>query len=529
MALGAGTWLLAPLVLPAKLPPGFPGLPDLRKVNPPMRAAIEAADKLARRRPESPDVVGKLAMVYHANLFLPEAGRAYHIAAHLAPADYRWAYGQAFLEEERGNEAEQFRLLEQTLRLKPDHVPALVKMGDALFKLDRLDEASRFYQSAAAGNALLPAAFGLCRVAARRGEWQQVIDCGVPLTHAYPYLEPPYELLAEAYGAMGQAGRAAQARQAMAVSKSKVIPPVDDSFNDELVLLSCSSTRLLKQAGQLSHLGYPDRGLEVARRAEQSEPGDPDVRFFIAHTLLTSNPDKPEVIEQALAELAECVRLRPDDPSALWIFGQDFFETPKAPGAVERFRALVKPYSDRNEAHFYLGLLADARGDSAESVSQFQTALQNDPGNAAVYNKLGLTLHKAGRLDEAIANFRKSVDLSPMNPVARFNLSAALLQRGRDADGMKNLAEVLRIKPDYAPAHLCLAFACLYSRRNHEAIAHFREGLRYMPGDAEGHFGLASALYGQHQAQDAIPELREALRLRPNYPEAADLLRRLEQ
>ena len=81
----------------------------------------------------------------------------------------------------------------------------------------------------------------------------------------------------------------------MAVSKSKVIPPVDDSFNDELVLLSCSSTRLLKQAGQLSHLGYPDRGLEVARRAEQSEPGDPDVRFFIAHTLLTSNPDKPEV------------------------------------------------------------------------------------------------------------------------------------------------------------------------------------------------------------------------------------------
>ncbi len=499
----------------------------MRNVNSSMRAAIRSADKEARRHPESADAVGKLAVVYHANLYLAQAGPAYRIARRLAPGDYRWVYGQASLEEERGNEEEQFRLLEATLRLKPDHLPALVKMGDALFKLDRLEEASHEYRLADTGN-LLPAAFGLCRIAARRRDWKEVIERSVPLTRTYPYLEPPYELLAEAYAAMGRADSASEARQAMAACKSKVIPPLADSFQDELIAVSYSSTRLLKQAGLLSHLGYPDRAIEVAHRAAQSEPSDPDVRFFIAHTLLTSNPDKPAVVEEALTQLAECVRLRPNDPGALWMFAQDFFETPKAPAAVERLHTLAKPYSDRNEAHFYLGLLADARGDAGEALSQYQTALTNDPGNAAVYNKLGLVLDKTGKIDEAIANFQKSVDLSPTNPVACFNLGAAQLQRGNDAAGMKNLAEVLRFKPDYAPAHFCLAFACLYSKKEAEAIAHFRQGLRYMPDDPEAHFGLASALSGQHKRQDAIAELREALRLRPNYSEAADLLRQLE-
>src|ERR1039457_857189 len=99
VALGVATWLLGPLLLPANLPADFPKLPDLRKVNPGLRAALQSADHEARRRPGSAEVMGKLGMSYHANLFLEQAERAYRIAARLAPNDYQWVYCQAFLQE----------------------------------------------------------------------------------------------------------------------------------------------------------------------------------------------------------------------------------------------------------------------------------------------------------------------------------------------------------------------------------------------------------------------------------------------
>lgn len=531
-ALGAVTWLLAPMLLPARLPDDFPRLPDLHNVNPSLGELLRAADRDARRKPGSAEVVGKLGLAYHANLFLDQAARAYRIAARLAPDDYRWVYCQAFLEEENGNEHEERRLLEKTLRLKPDHVPALLKLADASFKLDRLDDAARYYDAAlrAPGNpASLQANFGLARIAARRKDWNKAIMFSAPLSRTYPFLLPPYELLVEAYQALGQPTQTAQARQGVLSAKSKVVPPVDDPLNQQLIDVCDSSTRLLKQAGVLSHLGYPDRALQLARRAAQTEPSDPDVRNFIAHTLITAYPGKPEAVNEALTQLGECLRLRPDDVAPLWMFARDFFDVPEPPAAVERIRAMMQPFAGRADAHLYLGLVAAARGETTEAISQYRAALKKDPENAGVYSQLGVVLAKTGKFDEAIANLQRSVDLNSQDVTSRFNLGAVLLERGKDAQALKELNEVLRLKPDYAPAHFCIAFACLYSKRIDEAVARFREGLRYGPEDAEAHYGLGSALAMQRKREDAISELQQALRLRPDYAEAQQLLRRLEQ
>ncbi|HLK68455.1 MAG TPA: tetratricopeptide repeat protein [Bryobacteraceae bacterium] len=532
VALAAVTWLLVPVLLPVRLPEDFPKLPDLRTVNPGARALLEGADREARRRLASAEAVGKLGMAYHANLFLEQAASAYRIAARLAPNDYQWAYCQAFLQEENGNEQEQARFLQQTVRLKPDHVPALLRLADAEFKRDRLEEAARYYERAASapdGHSSLQAAFGLGRVAARRREWNQVIEHVAPLARTYPYLQPPYELLQEAYQALGQTGKAAEARQSITLCRSKVVPPPQDLLNDQLITLSYNSTRLLKQAGLLSRFGYPDQAIEVARRAAEADAKDPDIRAFIANTLLTSYPNKPEAVDEALTQMSECLRLRPNDPVPLWRFTNDFFDTPKTVAAVERLHNLVRPYAGRPDAHFYLGLIANAQGDTAEAFSQLQAALKNDPTNSGIYDKLGVVLDTAANLDGAIAYFQKAVQLGPMNTVARFNLGVALLQRGKDSQGLKELGEVLRLKPHDAPTHFCMGFAFLYSKRIEEAISNFNEGLRYKPEDAEAHYGLGSALSIEHRREDAVAALREAIRLRPDYPEAQALLQQLER
>ena len=529
--LAAGTWLLLSILLPPRLPEDFPKLPDLNSASPGLRNLLTGADKEARRHPRSAEAIGRLGMAYHANGYSEQAAGSYRIAARLDPRDSQWVYAQAFLSEENGDEAQQFEFLLRTIKLKPDHVPALLKLADRFFKQDKLAESAHYYELAAKASdkdSYLQSTFGLARVAARREEWKKVVDYAAPLSRTYPYVRPPYQLLQSAYEALGQEEKAAEVRQVILSDKFTAVPPVKDSLNEQLIAVSYSSTRLLKEAGLLSRFGHPIQGIEIARRAAEADPSDPDSRNFIARTLLTFYADKPEAMDEALTQLGECLRLKPDDPAPLFGFANDFFETRKTPEAVERLDALLRPHAHREEAHFYLGLVADAQGKREEAVSQYQAALKYNPNNRRVYNKLGLIYASAGQLDGAIAYFQKSVQMNPLKPDVRLNLGIALMQRGNYGEALKEVAEVLRLNPQDAAAHFCMGFGFLKSAKLDKSIAEFREGLRYKANDAGAHYGLGSAFAMQRKREDAMAELREALRLRPNYPEAQELLHQIE-
>jgi len=531
VALGVATWVLVPLLLPVRLPEDFPNLPDLQKVNPDLRALLQNADREARRRPGSAEAIGKLGMAYHANLFVEQAARAYRIAVQLAPGDHRWVYDQSVLEEENGNEEQQLNLLQQTLRLKPDHALALLKLADWFFKFDRLEEAAHYYEIAASvpgKEVFLQATFGLGRIAARRHNWTKVIEQIRPLSVAYPNFRPPYELLQEAYEALGQTDKAAEARESAGVAALKVVPPPEDPLNEQLTGLCYSSTRLLKQAGLLSRTGHADRAIDVARRAALVDPTDPDVHYFIAHALLTFHGDKPEAIEEAVTQLGECLRLRPDDLMPLWTFTTDFFMALRTRVAVDRLHALLRPHANSADAHLSLGMVADAEGNTAEAIFQYEAALKHNPNDPIAHNKLGQLFDKAGKYGEAIAHFQRSVELSPMNALLRRNFGIALIQQGNYGQGVKEFGEVLRLNPYDVPTLVGLGFAFLNLKRIDEAMPVFREVLRCSPDFPEGHYGLGFAFFATGRREEALPELREALRLRPDFPEARELIHKLE-
>jgi superkiller protein 3 len=520
------TWQVAPRLLPARLPADFPQPPDLGSMNPDLRALVESADREARRRPGSAEAVGKLGVVYHANLLLEQAEAAYRIAARLAPDDAEWAYAQAALEEEKGGGKEQLKFLEDTLRLKPGHVPAMVKLADWHFKVDRLEEAAKYYGQASRaveGGASLQATFGLGRVAARRREWNRVVEIVEPLTRSYPHAAPFYELLREAYEGLGQAEKAAQARQSSGAAKWKTVPPFDDPFNEQLAGHSRSSTRLLKHAGLLSRSGLAERAVDAGRRAAQADPKDPDVRNFLARTLLTFYPDKPEMVDEAIGHVAECLRLRPGDPVPLGGFADDFFKSPKRPEAVERVRALLRSFPKAPGMRLLLGQAADALGETGEAEAEYRAALKENPKDAAAHNRLGLIAEKRGKGAEATGHFRKAIQLNPESTAARLNLAIAVMEHGGYAEGLKELDELLRINPHDAAAHFCMGFAFLSLKRTGEAIGRFRQGLLYKPDDAEARFGLGLGLASEGKREEARAELREALRLNPGHERARRL------
>ena len=496
-----------------------------------MRSAIENADREARRQPASAGAAGNLALVYHANQFFEQARAAYRIAARLAPGDAQWAYGHAVLEEESGDEKEQTKLLQRTLEIQADHVPALVKLADLSFKTDRLDEAAACYERAAkvpGGYMNLQAAFGRGRVAARRGDWSWIVEVITPMTRSWPHAAPLYDLLGQAHEALKQSGKAAEAKQSAATAKWRSVPPLDDFFQERLMEVCWSSTRLLKHAGLMSRMGLADRALAAGRRAAQADPQDADVRHFLARTLLTFYADRPDAAAEGLGHIEECLRIRPNDPIPLGGFADEFFKSPKAPEAVARLRKLLLAHPGIPGVHFFLGMAADELGETDEAVAEYRAALRDNPKQSAVYNRLGLLAERTGKPAEALANFQMAIQLNPLNSAARSNLAIALMQRGEHAAGLRQLTELLRADPHDAAAHVLSGFALLSLRRPDEAAARFRQGLVYQPEDAGAHFGLATALAAQGKRAEAAAEAREALRLRPDYPEARQLLSQLE-
>jgi tetratricopeptide (TPR) repeat protein len=530
-ALGLGIWALTAVLLSGRLPDDFPTLPDLQSQNTALRELLIKSDAAARSHPGSADEMGNLGMVYHSNLFHERAENAYTIASRLAPDDYRWSYCRSLLEEERGRENEQVELLLTTIRLKPGLQPALLKLADISFKRDQLDEAARYYERVlgiTGNDAYLQAQFGLGRIAARRREWEKVIRYAAPLSGAFPHVRTPHQLLLDAYEALGQADKAAEERAYLLQPKLIVVPPVKDPLNEQLTALCCSSTRLLKEAGLLSRFGHPDQAIGVARRAVEVEPGDADARHFLARTLLETHGDDPEAVNEALMQLQEGLRLRPDDAVPLWYFASNFFEQRKTDAAVEKLQALLTANANQENAHYYLGLVADRQGRTGEAVAQYQAALERDPANAEAWHKLGLILVTEGRLSQAIGYFRKAVQLNPTFTMARCNLGVALEQQGKTAQAIAQFEEALRLKPSDAPTHLFLAIAFMKTGRIEEAAYHFRETIRITPGDSQAHYGLGGALALKHRMDEAVQEVREALRLKPDYAEARDLLQKLE-
>lgn len=512
------------VVLPER-PEGFPGLPDLQLRGSELTKVLRRADADARSHSNSPEAMGRLGMAYHSNQFYEQADAAYGIAARLDSSDYRWRYLRALLEEEDGREEASMNHLRDTLRLKPDYLPASTRLGDILFKRDQLDEAARNYEI---GKGSIPqAAFGLGRIAARRQDWRKVIDTLAPVASRHPSFRPPHQLLADAYEKAGDPQNVALERRILLKPNLTTVPPPDDPVADALLAFCCSSTRLLKQAGFLSRFGESEQVIRLARRAVQVEPGDPDARYFLCRVLVKSRGDDPKTVDEALLHLNEGLRLRPDDLKPLLTVADIFFSQNKTDAAIEQLRNILARNADNAEAHYYLGIATERQGKVEEALDHYRNALKKSPNYAEPYHRLALALIKQERLDQGITYLRKAVNLKPSFTLAHYNLGLALEQKGDTKTAMAEYGEVLRLEPDDAAAHMNLGLLLAELGRYREATLHFREAVRIMPNDAEAHYDLGCALARQGNTAEAAAEFRKTLTLEPAYSEARKKLQQL--
>lgn len=277
-------------------------------------------------------------------------------------------------------------------------------------------------------------------------------------------------------------------------------------------------------------------GLALARAGRPAEaiaPFETAVRigphYFKVHLNLGIALAKAGRPEEAIPHFATALRTDPWPVDIHFHWGNALSQLGRWAEAGAHYEACLRLNPKHVEALTNWGDALVALGSTHEAIARFQAALAIEPDLPEVHFNLGLTHAGAGRPAEAIRHYTEAVRLKPEYAAAHLNLGIALAQAGRLGEAIDRLGEAVRLQPGSPDAHSNLGVALALAGRAEDALAAYRTALELRPGDAQAHYNVGFALLEAGRWSEARPRFEEALRIRPDFPEAREILRRLDE
>jgi len=118
--------------------------PDSGEMESQVAELLVSARSRVLSQSDSAETWGNLASLYDAHSLFDPAEVCYRRAVELAPGDFRWAYLLAVVRDIGGGTPDELvPLFEAASRIDPNYVPIYVRLGDALARHGRNDEARR--------------------------------------------------------------------------------------------------------------------------------------------------------------------------------------------------------------------------------------------------------------------------------------------------------------------------------------------------------------------------------------------------
>ena len=283
--------------------------PDTKHMEAPVRRRLEQARSAVERNLDSGAAWGAYGALCDAHSLYECARACYSVAIELDPQDFRWFYLLAFVAELRGASADQVAAhYGEASRLRPALPTTFYRLGEALTRAGRLEEASEAYGRALAIDPELAVAHrGLGQVALAQGDPQAAVD----------RLERAVALgadrnvatlasLARAYMRLGNTA-AAEAAAERAANVSDELP-VPDPVRRGIQQMNVSAAQSAIRAARMIEAGRYEAALDQMRVVEESRPDEPSTHYRIG--LCLAHLGKPD---EALPRLERAAELAPDN------------------------------------------------------------------------------------------------------------------------------------------------------------------------------------------------------------------------
>lgn len=368
----------------------LPEMPDLENAEPVVRSAIQRAHEEIRSDGDAITGLGNLARIYQANGLLNEAIQVLDQLLKRDPENPHWPHYLAFILAGYGELEVAIPLWERTIQLAPDYMPAHLRRGEALMKLNRMEDAKDAFLRVLIRDPGNPHAFhGMARIQIDENDYVSAHDY---LTKSMANSDGSVgiQLMVTVLDQLGQTDRANAIRgMARTLETYSDIP---DNWIHELTDYCYDPYQLVSGGGFAVYAGDVRRGIELMKRAILYEPDN-----ALAHYQLAVVHEQEGQLEEAIAVYEKAAQLDPKLSDA-WL----------------------------RRASIYFKSGHQDKGDEI-----LARGLSNCPTSPALHLLYGERLFEKDRYPEARAALKRSVELRPQEPEAYNMLARVYLQENK--------------------------------------------------------------------------------------------------
>lgn len=428
--------------------------PDVGEMDPNVRERVESVRAAVEDQPGSAEAWNTLGAVCDAHKLFGCAETCYRRAMALDPNDFRFPYLLAITLDSQGLEADELiELFDRASSLASDFAPVAFRLGEALVRQGRLQEAEQSFRRTVALDPDFAIAYrSLGQLLLSTGHAKQALEQLERAVALQPQDSIVHASLAQAYKALGEPDRADDAARQSKAYKAVVHAP--DPVRAEVLAMATGSPFLYTRAKDYYYERMYAQALPDFLLVARALPNDPQVQVYIGSTYRRMNEPVPaeahlkkaldidpncvpalsEVgfltmlqkrLDESVAYFRRADKLKPNHATINTRLGNVLVWQGNFDEAIRRFEISNRDRPASNKMHVNWGIALRETGDLTEAIDHFESAIRLDPTFAEAHHHLGIALEKAGQLEDAVDAYRRAVALDS-NSEASARLEAVI-------------------------------------------------------------------------------------------------------
>lgn len=219
---------------------------------------------------------------------------------------------------------------------------------------------------------------------------------------------------------------------------------------------------------------------------------------------------------QAKAALDNALKVNKKSFMTYVKLGELYYLVKKYDLAFEKINEGLKINKYYSDGYFWKGMIYRERKETDKAISNFMTAVEQDPENFKAYMQMGIISIEKGKSD-ALDHFNAAIRIRP-NSTEGYYARAYYYQTHKELDkAIQDYTKVVEIDSTYTNAHYNLGIIRYELRVVDLASLDFSRVIKLNPKYAEAYYMRGLCEEAKNKNQEAIADFEYAISLRNDY------------